>query len=157
MKILLPVDGSELSLEAVRYAMRLVREGLQADFVLANVQEPATLYEVISAHDPQVLDEVRGGAGVHLLQAAQELLSQADVEYETEVASGDPAHTLIDIVERFGCEAIIMGARGRGPLTAALMGSVSQDVLRHSPVPVTIVRPPMAAELEEDEGEDAAA
>ena len=55
MKILLPVDGSQLSLEAVRFAIRLVREGLQASFVLANVQEPATLYEVMVAHDADVL------------------------------------------------------------------------------------------------------
>ena len=37
MKILLPVDGSELSLEAVRFAIRMVLAGLRADVVLANV------------------------------------------------------------------------------------------------------------------------
>mgnify|MGYP001371858513 CR=1 FL=1 len=38
MKILLPVDGSELSLEAVRFAVRLLKNGLQGTVVLANVQ-----------------------------------------------------------------------------------------------------------------------
>ena len=56
MKILLPVDGSELSLWAVRHAIELARSGLQARFVLANVQEPPTLYEVVTAHDAQVLE-----------------------------------------------------------------------------------------------------
>ena len=37
MKILLPVDGSELSLEAVRFAVRLLKNGLQGTVVLANV------------------------------------------------------------------------------------------------------------------------
>ncbi|HJW11135.1 MAG TPA: universal stress protein, partial [Albitalea sp.] len=114
MKILLPVDGSELSLEAVRYAIKLTREGLQASFVIANVQEPSTLYEMVVAHDPEVLQQVSGAAGVHLLSAAEELLSQADLDHESEVASGDPAHTLVEIGERFGCDAIIMGARGVG-------------------------------------------
>ncbi|MGI9132565.1 MAG: universal stress protein, partial [Rhodoferax sp.] len=39
MKILLPVDGSELSLEAVRFAVRLLLAGLAGEVVLANVQE----------------------------------------------------------------------------------------------------------------------
>ena len=49
MKILLPLDGSEPALDAVRHAMRLVREGLRAEFVLANVQEPVYLYEMVLA------------------------------------------------------------------------------------------------------------
>ena len=44
MKILLPVDGSGLSLHEVRFALRLVKDGLKASFVLANVQEPASFY-----------------------------------------------------------------------------------------------------------------
>ena len=152
MKILLPIDGSELSLEAVRYAIRLTREGLQASFVIANVQEPSTLYEMVVAHDPEVLQQVSGAAGVHLLSAAEELLSQADLDHESEVASGDPAHTLVDICERFGCDAIIMGARGVGALSATLLGSVSQGVLRASAVPVTIVKPQEPPEAEEDLG-----
>ena len=40
-RILIAVDGSELSLDAVHHAVQLTRDGLQADFVLANVQEPA--------------------------------------------------------------------------------------------------------------------
>ncbi len=43
MKVLLPMDGSDSGLHAVRYAMRLAREGLNVSFVLANVQEPAHL------------------------------------------------------------------------------------------------------------------
>ena len=46
MKILLPVDGSEPALDAVRHALHLRREGLKASFVLATVQEPAYLYEM---------------------------------------------------------------------------------------------------------------
>jgi len=42
MKILVPVDGSPLSLEAVRHAIALVKQGLRAELVLANVQLPAS-------------------------------------------------------------------------------------------------------------------
>ncbi|MFZ2308533.1 MAG: universal stress protein [Rhodoferax sp.] len=141
MKILLPVDGSELSLEAVRFGIRMVLAGLRADAVLANVQEPASLYELLVAHDPEVIDRVSGEAGLHALQSARELLDAAGVEYECEVAKGDPAHTIIDIAERFACDLIVMGARGQSALRSAMLGSVSNEVLHASAVPVMIVKP----------------
>jgi len=147
LKILIPVDGSELSLDAVQHALRLVREGLQASFVLANVQEPASLYEIVTARDFQVLQGVSEGAGAHLLESAEALCKAAGVACELEVASGDPAHTLIDIAERFGCDAVIMGARGRGAVRSALLGSVSQAMAHDSAIPVTIVK---HAQIDED-------
>ena len=71
---------------------------------------------------------------------AQALLQAAGIDFEREIASGDPAHTLVEIIERYGCDAVIMGARGMGALRRAMLGSVSHEVLHDSPVPVTIVR-----------------
>jgi nucleotide-binding universal stress UspA family protein len=141
MKVLLPVDGSELSLEAVRMALRMRQDGLSLSAVLANVQEPASLYEILVAHDPDVIDQLSAEAGLHALQPARDLLDAAGVEYECEVAKGDPAHTLIDISERFGCEMVVMGARGASALRSAMLGSVSNEVLHASLVPVVIVKP----------------
>ena len=140
MKILLPVDGSEASLDAVRHALRLIHSGLGASFVLANVQEPATLYEVVVAHDAEVIESVSAAAGAHALEAAQTLMRAAGVEFESEVGTGDPGHVLVEIGENYGCELVIMGARGVGALQAALLGSVSNSVLHASSVPVMIVK-----------------
>jgi len=148
MKILLPVDGSAASLEAVRHALQLIRGGLRASLVLANVQEPATLYEMLLAHDAEVIEQVSAQAGLHLLEPAQALVREAGVEHEIEVAAGDPAHTLIDILENFGCDMVVMGARGMGTLRSALLGSVSHEVLHAAPVPVLIVKQPLASEAE---------
>ena len=60
--------------------------------------------------------------------------------YEREIASGEPAPVLIDLARRHGCDAIIMGARGRGALRSALLGSVSQRVVQDAAVPVTIIK-----------------
>lgn len=152
MKILLPLDGSEPALDAVRHAMCLVREGLRAEFVLANVQEPVYLYEMVLAPDAEVLERVSGAAGAHSIQAAEDLLSAADIPFERELASGDPAHTLLEIIERYGCDAVIMGARGMGRLRRAMLGSVSHEMLHAAPVPVTIVKmaPPEALEPGDD-------
>ncbi|MBK9346224.1 MAG: universal stress protein [Burkholderiales bacterium] len=141
MKILLPVDGSALALEAVRFAIRMVLAGLRADAVLANVQEPAHLYELLVAHDPDLIDRASADAGLHALVEARALLDAAGVAYEVEVAKGDPAHTIIEMTERFGCDLVVMGARGTSALRSAMMGSVSNEVLHASAVPVMIVKP----------------
>lgn len=140
MKILLPVDGSEHSLDAVRHVIRLVEEGLPASVVLLNVQEPTNLYEMVLAPDSDVLEMVSGEAGIHALQSAEDLLGQAEIDFEREVVAGDPVHAILDVGERFDCDAIVIGARGRGVLRSALLGSVSQGVLHGAPVPVTIVK-----------------
>lgn len=144
MKILIPVDGSELSLEAVRFAVRVLLAGLRGDVVLANVQESASLYELIVAHDPDLIDQVSADAGLHALEGARALLDAAEVDYECEVAKGDPAHTIVEISERFACDLIVMGARGASSLRRAMLGSVSNEVLHASAVPVMIVKPDAA-------------
>jgi nucleotide-binding universal stress UspA family protein len=150
MKILLPVDGSAAALEAVRQALHMIQGGLRASLVLANVQEPATLYEMLLAHDPEVIEQVSAKAGLHLLEPARALVRAAGVEHEIEVASGDPAHTLIDILENFGCDMVVMGARGMGTLRSALLGSVSHEVLHAAQVPVLIVKQAPAHDADDD-------
>jgi nucleotide-binding universal stress UspA family protein len=140
MKILLPVDGSEVALQAVRFAIRMAQAGLDTTVVLANVQEPATLYELVIAHDPQVIAEVSAAAGANTLLAAEALLKEANIAYECEVATGDPAHTLIDILENYGCDMVVMGASGMSNLRSALLGSVSNEVLHAAGVPVMIIK-----------------
>ena len=151
MKLLLPVDGSDAALDAVRFAIRLAREGLPVQCVLGNVQEPATLYEMVVAHDPTVLHEVSDAAGAHAIEPAAALLRAAGIDCVGEVASGDPGHTLVELAENHGCEMIVMSARGLGALRHALRGAVSQPGLHSSPVPVLLVKPPPEPEAEPDE------
>lgn len=146
MKILIPVDGSPLSLEAVRHALGLIGQGLRAELVLANVQASASLYEIVVAHDPDVINDARDGAGAHLLEPAQALCRTAGVAFECAVVSGDPVSALCDLAEEYGCSAIVIGAHGRGAIASALLGSLSHSLAHASPVPVTIVR-----QIEEEE------
>lgn len=139
MKILLPTDGSEQSLQAVHHALRLVGAGLKARFVVANVQESATLYEMVVAHDPQVLQKVSEGAARDLMKPAVALLSAAGQPVEQDASTGDPAQMLAEAAERHGCDAIIMSTHGGG-LRSAVLGSVSQELVQRVSVPVTLVR-----------------
>ena len=139
MNILLPVDGSARSLDAVHHALRLVDDGLRATFVLANVQAPSSLYEMVVVHDAEALRRMATEAGEHAVAAADALLSARDVTHTTEVVAGDPARKLLDLIDEEQCQVVIMGAHGEGDSGAAL-GSVAQAVLKASPVPVMIVR-----------------
>lgn len=53
---------------------------------------------------------------------------------------GTPAYELLQYVQRCRADLIVMGTHGRKGLSHLLMGSVAEEVLRHSPVPVLIVR-----------------
>ncbi len=155
MKILLAIDGSSHALQAVRQALHWVDEGLRADFVLVNVQEPASLYEVVTAHDAELIDRVRGAAGADLLKAAEELLDEAEVGYESEVAGGVPEHLIVEVAENYGCDHIVMGALGTGHAEGHALGRVAQAVLQGSPMPVTVVRAGEAAAGEAAGDDDA--
>lgn len=140
MKILLPIDGSPAALAAVRHALALRRAGLPTSFVLVNVQEPASLYEVVVAHDTEALADIQRGAGSDLLAPAEALLEAADADYESEVAAGVPATLLVELAENYGADAVFMGAVGMAEPGADGLGSVALALLNHCPVPVTVVR-----------------
>ena len=140
LKILVAVDGSELSLDGVQHTLQLLKQGLQASVVLAHVQEPATLYELVTSRDPDLIAAASVEAGEHLLASARALLDAAGVAYETDIGVGDVAHTLVDMAERNGADLVVIGAKGHGALSSALLGSVSQEVARACAVPVTIVK-----------------
>lgn len=154
MKILLPIDGSELSLVALRHAIHLIQQGLRAELVLANVQPPASLYEWMRTPDPRALGEIAEAAGQHALTSAEALLRDAGLDATEVLVSGDPAHALLELIESEACDAVIMGSHGGGALRSALQGSVSQALVHGAAVPVTLVKPPEPAEgpmADEDE------
>ena len=144
MKIMLPVDGSDAALAAVQHALAWVDAGLRAHFDVVNVQVPPSLYEVVTVHDAGALDAARAAAGAELLAPAEALLDDAGLDYESEVAGGDPGHVLAELIENYGCRAVVMGAIGAGDSASAL-GGVALALLHKSPVPVTVVRPQAVA------------
>ncbi|HCL87485.1 MAG TPA: universal stress protein UspA [Comamonadaceae bacterium] len=140
LRIMIAVDGSDLALDAVHHALELVRRGgLQATLVLGHVQEEATLLE-LATQGADAVANASVQAGSHLLASAVALVEAAGVPYETELGLGPVAATLVDMVERCGCDALFIGARGLGGLRGALLGSVSQQLVHMSPVPVTVVK-----------------
>ncbi len=142
MKLLIPVDGSELALEALTHAMGWVAHGLQATLVLANVQEPASFYELVTLHDQAAIERLADAAGRDALAPAVALAQGADVPFEGVVVVGDVVPMLLEVLEAHGCDGVVMGSHGHGVVGRAWLGSVSQAMLEAAPVPVTVVKPP---------------
>ncbi len=138
-KILIAVDGSTLALDAVHHVTGLVQSGLRAEVVVANVQEPATLYEMVTSRDPDLIAKASVAAGRDLIADACALLDLAQVPYTTQIGIGTPSRTLADMIESNQCDMAVIGARGQGGWSA-LLGSTSQRLADVSPVPLTIVR-----------------
>lgn len=141
MKILLPIDGSALSLNEVHCALRLLRSGLKGELLLVNVQAPANLYEIFSQPDPTLREQVNQAAGLQALEAALALVQGAGVHCEWVVVTGSPATVLLELIEQHQCDLVVMGTHGAGPLRSTWEGSVAQDMLHLAPVPVLLVKP----------------
>jgi nucleotide-binding universal stress UspA family protein len=153
MKILVPIDGSELALQALQHVIELARAGLAVELVLANVQEPASAYEMLTLQDPEALAEVAVGAGRDLMAPAVALADQSGLPYAQTVVVGDVVPALLELLEEEGCAAVVMGSHGMGLVRSAL-GSVSRGMLEDAPVPVTFVK--AAPEPASDEAQDQA-
>lgn len=153
-RIMIAVDGSDLALDAVRHGIALVRRGgLQATLVLGHVQEEATLME-LATRGADMVAAASVEAAQDLLASAVALVDAAGVPYETEIGLGPVAATLVDMVERCGCDLLFIGARGLGGLRGAFLGSVSQSLVHISPVPVTVVKHAEPQELPDDDDDE---
>lgn len=152
MKLLVAIDGSSGALGGLLQALKWVQAGLQASFVLVNVQEPASLYELAVTHDADKLKALRTAAGADLLAPAEALLDAAGASYESEVAGGDPANLIMELAENYGCDAIVVGARGMGDPAAGGLGPVARALVDHAPMTVMVGR---LAEPESNEPGDA--
>ncbi len=77
-----------------------------------------------------------------LVEKAAAKLREANFSVSTELVEGDPKSQIIDAANEWRADMIVLGSHGRTGLNRFLMGSVSQDVVRHAHCSVEIVRTP---------------
>lgn len=143
--IMIAIDGSAESLQAVRHALLLIEYGLRADVALVNVQEPASLLE-LATQDSDAIATAAVEAGEHLMAAGAALLDEAGVGYSMEVVLGEPSTVLVDMAEQLAADMVILGARGMGSIESVLVGSVSKAVISRCSKPVLVVKLPEAVD-----------
>jgi nucleotide-binding universal stress UspA family protein len=139
--ILLATDGSEEAQLAATTAADLA-EKTNSELHVLTVGRDYPLYELPEhpADFEDVLRENRREAKELLEQQAKWIEESGGTVKETHLREGRADEEIVEVAEEIGAGLIVLGSRGHGRLTRALMGSVSDAVVRHAHCPVTIVR-----------------
>ncbi|CAL9662829.1 Universal stress protein_MSMEI_3859 [Streptomyces sp. enrichment culture] len=135
-KVVVGVDGSPSSYEALRWAVRYA--GMVGGTVHAvAVWELPGLYGWSAPAVDMDVDE--DGTRQRMRKELTDVLgAEAAGSVRTHVVHGNPADVLLRAAE--DAEVLVVGSRGRGGFARALLGSVSQHVSQHANRPVVIVR-----------------
>ena len=141
-RILVPTDGSDISSKAVQTAAALARLSGAAMMALS-VKEPFP-YSAISEMQPvppQEFYDAQERIAAERVKNAVAAAQAAGVSCQGHTVEAlHPWEAILDHAKTQGCDLIVMASHGRRGLSALLLGSETQKVLTHSPVPVLVVK-----------------
>ena len=146
-KILVPVDFSAHSLQAVDYAAYLA-EKLDATIDVMHAWHPHDLGTLLTESSIETPDDARRQTLAEFLhtRAGQELkgvlarLEARGLQAHGRLEAGTPRESIVEAATTGGYDLIVMSTRGRSGPAHSAMGSVAEWVVRHAPVPVVTVR-----------------
>ncbi|HUL83919.1 MAG TPA: universal stress protein [Actinomycetota bacterium] len=133
--VLCPVDGSPGSEVGLAWASEIARVR-EAAIVVVVVFDPPHAIRRRGILETEHLRTEMETEAVELAEEAVELLRARGHEARAVVVRGDPTEAILDTAEEEHADLIVMGRRGLGQLKGILVGSVSERVARHAPVPV---------------------
>jgi universal stress protein A len=137
--ILCPVDHSDCSKEALRYAVSFAMKD-EAKLYLLHVIDIRSFDESIETMARQVPDdETITQLKIKLLECVPEEI-RSDMQIEALVVTGIPFAEIISIAKANKVDMIVMGTHGRTGLAHIMIGSVSEKVVRKAQCPVLTVR-----------------
>jgi nucleotide-binding universal stress UspA family protein len=108
--------------------------------LLTVVPDPPHAVAAAGISPERIAREMETEASEHLRRVTASL--PQDLSVTTFLRHGDPAEKILALAAEQLVDLICLGARGRGRVSGALLGSVSTAVLHHSPVPVVVIHPP---------------
>lgn len=138
-RILVPTDFSDSSLEAVDYALSWARE-YQAEIYLLHVIPScyATTDEMV--REVCILEAELKHTSEKELAALMKILRSQEVPIRTNTRHGRPATEIAEAAGGFQADLIVMSTHGLTGWNRALLGSTTEEVVRHAPCPVLVVR-----------------
>jgi nucleotide-binding universal stress UspA family protein len=142
MKILVPVDGSKNSMDAVNVAMDMAKaKGADISLITVTPFIPGVDLE-LSANAMDAVNQSMKSRGEDTLRKAQEILASGGIKANAILASSISASDeIISVAEKEKADLIVIGSRGLGgAATRFFMGSVALKVASHAPCSVHIVR-----------------
>lgn len=137
-RILVAIDGSKNSLEALEEAVSLA-EAFPSKLYLVNVQPSyQTIHtrlfigeEMIKEYQTELFDKA--------MESAVHYLEDKDVDYVALMKVGDPVYQISHLANDLNVKYIVLGSRGLGLIRGTVLGSVSSGVLHETKIPVVIV------------------
>lgn len=139
MKILITVDGSVHSLEAVKHLIDHAdwyRESPAVVLLFVHLPLPRLPTLALSAAQIQGYHQDEGNAA---LAKAKAMLDAARITYVADIRVGQIAETIVHHCKHAGCDLILMSTRGMGAAGNLLLGSITTKVLYFSSTPVLVV------------------
>ncbi|HTZ00068.1 MAG TPA: universal stress protein [Rhodocyclaceae bacterium] len=143
--ILIPTDGSQLSLDTVKRGISFAKEtGAKVTFFFAKPDYPVAFYgegALIDPTTPEKFAEMADKQAEEILALCAKLATEAGVDFaKSSTVSDVPYEGIIDAAESAGCDLIFMASHGRRGISGLLLGSETQKVLTHSKIPVLVYR-----------------
>ena len=142
-KVLLAIDGSEEAALAAQAATELSKETgseVHVTFVLPAPEHLIGHHTYSAEVRESVVEQARSEAQQFVEGRAEQLRSEGAKVAEAHLRIGEPDKEIIRLSEDIGANLIVMGSRGLGAVRRALMGSVSDSVVRHAHCPVLVMR-----------------
>jgi nucleotide-binding universal stress UspA family protein len=141
-KILVPVDFSECSYDAFRYALSLAKQ-YESEIVLLHVID-ARAYESIFHIHMVSQEEMLNTLTQHAMKKYERMLIDFDtagVKIEQRVTQGHPYVEIVREAAYCEMDIVVIGTHGRSGLDHILFGSVAEKVVRKAPCPVLAIKP----------------
>jgi nucleotide-binding universal stress UspA family protein len=141
-RILVPLDGSNSSFQAARYAIRIAKmANAEIIFMHAVVNPPYVEYKTAGLVIMHYIEEAKKHAETWYVNAG-DMASKEGVKFssETILDIASPADSIVTYAERKKVDLIVMGTHGRTGIKRFLLGSVASGVLSHAKCSVLVVR-----------------
>lgn len=142
-RVLLALDGSKEAAAASRAAVEIAAgtgSELHLLFVLSNDLGLPPAHVLASERYEEVLRQARHGAREFVDRQAENLEAEGAKVKDAHLAFGRADEEIVKLSEELEAGLIVMGSRGLGGVRRALLGSVSDSVVRHAHCPVLVVR-----------------
>ena len=136
-KILVPVDGSDYSMRAAKYAAELAKL-MSGEIVLMHCHKsfPVVLGE---PHFQNAINKIMEKSN-ELVEPYRKLYQKTGISFIERILEGPAANAICEVAKLEKLDLIVIGSRGRNKLEGLLLGSCTQRVLNMAPCPVLVIR-----------------
>ena len=140
MKIMLAVDGSPISLRAVKFVAKLAKAMAEPPDVILFNADPPLMQAVAIKLGLQAAANYHAENGIHAIKAARAALKRAHVAFTEKLVVGEPAGSIVKASKAERCDLIVMGSHGHSAVQTLFVGSVTAKVIARGDVPVVVAR-----------------